>query len=87
MKAKISDYFCKNCKDAANDGILWYAVSLNRNQIMYTIDNVCLFIVDYDPRLLAIFEYVKGATRNMVGESEVFLGLRQETLASLDVCR
>ena len=64
MKAKISDYFCKNCKDAANDGILWYAVSLNRNQIMYTIDNVCLFIVDYDPRLLAIFEYVKGATRN-----------------------
>ena len=26
-------------------------------------------------------------SRVMVGESEVFLGLRQETLASLDLCR
>src|SRR5574337_909186 len=29
----------------------------------------------------------RHCSRVMVGESEVFLGLRQETLASLDLCR
>ena len=74
MKAKITDYFIKNCKDAANRGHLWYAVDDRRDNIMYSMDNISAYIVDYDARLHAIFEAVHAIER---GFGETYLVLFQ----------
>ena len=64
MKAKITDYFIKNCKDAANKQHLWYAIDDRHDYIMYSMDNIIAYIVEYDARLHAIFEAVKAPERN-----------------------
>ncbi len=64
MKSKITDYFTKNCADAARMGLLWYCVNDDRTKIMFTMDKIILFDVDYDPRLHAILADVHGEIRN-----------------------
>lgn len=63
MKAKINDYFTKNCKDAANHGYLWYAIDTDRKHIMFSMDNIIVNVVEYDARLHSILEYVHGDVR------------------------
>ena len=63
MKAKITDYFTKNCADAARMGLLWYCVNDDRTKIMFTMDKIVLFDVDYELCLHAILADVHGETR------------------------